>query len=231
MKKKDFVLFFMFVCLHSLAANFAHPVTPTIIKNLGLGDYMFGLAFAGMAGTSFLFSPFWGKLADYVQSRTILLIGNLGYAGGQILFSMGESEWSIMQARFVSGFFVGGVNVCMLTYTVHMSEEAKRSGRLMIQATAATVSGTFGYLIGGLLGEISVKLAFMMQAGCLTLAGLLFFFFLKDDREGRSGRIPVGAVVRKANPFAAFLSAGQFMTVIFAVLFAVVFLSNFAFTS
>ena len=101
----------MFVCLHSLAANFAHPVTPTIIKNLGLGDYMFGLAFAGMAGTSFLFSPFWGKLADYVQSRTILLIGNLGYAVGQILFSMGDSEWSIMLARFVSGFFVGGVNV------------------------------------------------------------------------------------------------------------------------
>lgn len=231
MKKKDFVLFFMFVCLHSLAANFAHPVTPTIIKNLGLGDYMFGLAFAGMAGTSFLFSPFWGKLADYVQSRTILLIGNLGYAVGQILFSMGDSEWSIMLARFVSGFFVGGVNVCMLTYTVNMSEEAKRSGRLMIQATAATVSGTFGYLIGGLLGEVSVKLAFMTQAGCLTLAGLLFFFFLKDDREERSGRIPVGAIVHKANPFAAFLSAGQFMTVIFAVLFTVVFLSNFAFTS
>ena len=79
--------FFMIVCLQSMAANFAHPVTPTIIQNLGLGDYMFGLAFAGMAGTSFLFSPFWGKLADYVQSRTILLICNLGYAVGQTFFS------------------------------------------------------------------------------------------------------------------------------------------------
>ena len=137
--------FFMIVCLQSMAANFAHPVTPTIIQNLGLGDYMFGLAFAGMAGTSFLFSPFWGKLADYVQSRTILLICNLGYAVGQILFSLGTTEVTIMMARFVSGFFVGGVNVCMLTYTVNMSAPEQRGSHLTIQATAVTVAGTFGY--------------------------------------------------------------------------------------
>lgn len=154
--------FFMIVCLQSMAANFAHPVTPTIIQNLGLGDYMFGLAFAGMAGTSFLFSPFWGKLADYVQSRTILLICNLGYALGQILFSLGTTEVTIMMARFVSGFFVGGVNVCMLTYTVNMSAPEQRGSHLTIQATAVTVAGTFGYMIGGILGEVSVNLAFGM---------------------------------------------------------------------
>ncbi len=223
--------FFMIVCLQSMAANFAHPVTPTIIQNLGLGDYMFGLAFAGMAGTSFLFSPFWGRLADYVQSRTILLICNLGYALGQILFSLGTTEVTIMMARFVSGFFVGGVNVCMLTYTVNMSEPARRGGNLTVQATAVTVAGTFGYMIGGVLGEVSVNLAFGMQALCLSLSALLFFFLLKNDRTERQKAIPLGQVARKANPFAAFMSAGQFMTTLFAVLFSVVFMVNFAFTA
>ena len=181
-EKNKLLFFFAVVCLQSMAANFAHPVTPTIIKNLGLGDYMFGLAFAGMAGASFLFSPFWGKLADYVQSRTILLICNLGYAVGQILFSIGTTEWTIMIARCVSGFFVGGVGVCMLTYTVNMSEERERGRNLTIQATSVTVAGTFGYLIGGLLGEVSVGLAFGMQALCLSLSAVLFFFFLKNDR-------------------------------------------------
>lgn len=230
-EKNKLLFFFAVVCLQSMAANFAHPVTPTIIKNLGLGDYMFGLAFAGMAGASFLFSPFWGKLADYVQSRTILLICNLGYAVGQILFSIGTTEWTIMIARCVSGFFVGGVGVCMLTYTVNMSEERERGRNLTIQATSVTVAGTFGYLIGGLLGEVSVGLAFGMQALCLSLSAVLFFFFLKNDRGESAGKIPVKHIAREANPFSAFLSAGQFMTAIFAVLFAVVFLMNFAFTA
>ena len=51
-EKNKLLFFFAVVCLQSMAANFAHPVTPTIIKNLGLGDYMFGLAFAGMAGAN-----------------------------------------------------------------------------------------------------------------------------------------------------------------------------------
>lgn len=229
--KNKLLFFFAIVCLHSMAANFAHPVTPTIIKNLGLGDYMFGLAFAGMAVASFLFSPFWGKLADYVQSRTILLIGNLGYAVGQILFSIGTTEVTIMIARFISGFFVGGVGVCMLTYTVNMSEERQRGRNLTIQATAATVAGTFGYLIGGLLGEISVGLAFGMQAFCLSLAGVLFFCLLNNDRNENLGKIPFRRVAREANPFSAFISARQFMTMVFAVLFSVVFLMNFAFTA
>ena len=223
------LLFFVLVCMHSLAANFAHPVTPTIIKNLALGDYMFGLAFAGMAGFSFLFSPFWGKLADYVQSRTILLIGSVGYAFGQILFMMGTSEVTIMIARCVSGTFVSGVGVCMLTYTVNMSDEKVRGRNLTIQATATTVASTFGYLIGGLLGEVSVNLAFGVQAATLVISGLFFFFCLKNDRQEATGKIPMKQVVKKANPFAAFVSAGQFMSVVFAVIFLVVFLSNFAF--
>lgn len=230
-RRKDLLLFFAVVWLQSMAANFAHPVTPTIIKNLGLGDYMFGLAFAGMAGASFLFSPFWGKLADYVQSRTILFICNLGYAVGQILFSLGSSEGTIMIARCVSGFFVGGVGVSMLTYTVNMSSEAERGRNLTIQATSVTVAGTFGYLIGGVLGELSVRLAFGVQAFCLALSAVLFLIFLKNDRTEPRGALPMGQIVKKANPFAAFMSAGQFMTVIFAVLFAVVFLSNFAYTA
>ncbi|MBQ7916931.1 MAG: MFS transporter [Firmicutes bacterium] len=230
-QKPQLLFFFILVCLHFLAANFAHPVTPTIIKNLELGDYMFGLAFAGMAGFSFLFSPFWGKLADYVQSRTILLIGSVGYAFGQILFSLGTTELTIMIARCTSGFFVSGVSVCMLTYTVNMSDEKVRGRNLTIQATITTVAATFGYLIGGLFGEVSVNLAFGVQAGTLAISGLLFFFCLKNDRKNVAGKVPMKQVVKKANPFAAFMSAGQFMTVVFAVLFTVVFLSNFAFTA
>ena len=69
-------LFFLASILFCLGANFAHPITPTVIQNLGLHDYMFGVAYAGMASTNFLFSPFWGKINVYLSSRKTMLINS-----------------------------------------------------------------------------------------------------------------------------------------------------------
>ena len=41
--KLRFFLFFTGMVLFNLASNFAHPVTPTIIQDLALPYYMFGL--------------------------------------------------------------------------------------------------------------------------------------------------------------------------------------------
>ena len=51
--KTRFLLFFVAMALFHLAANFAHPVTPTIIQELGLPDYMFGLMLAVMMIANF----------------------------------------------------------------------------------------------------------------------------------------------------------------------------------
>ena len=93
------LIYYIIVALESLAANLAHPITPTLIQNLNLPDYMFGLMFAGMSITNFLFSPFWGKLADYLQSRSILLIGCVGYGLGQLFFWQATTPLTIMIAR------------------------------------------------------------------------------------------------------------------------------------
>ena len=70
----------------SIAANTAHPVTPTLFTHFGLGSYMFGVAMAAQMLTNFLFSPFWGWLSAYLSSRNILLVTCIGYAFGQALF-------------------------------------------------------------------------------------------------------------------------------------------------
>ena len=59
--KSRFLAFFIAMTLFCLSSNYAHPVTPTIIHNLGLHDYMFGLALAVMMAANFLFSPFWAR--------------------------------------------------------------------------------------------------------------------------------------------------------------------------
>jgi len=225
------LIYYILVAVESLAANLAHPITPTLIQYLNLPDYMFGLMFAGMSVTNFLFSPFWGRLVDYLQSRSILLIGCVGYGLGQLFFWQATTPVTIMIARCFSGFFVGAINVAMLTYLVNTSNPADRSRNLTIHATTVTVSSTFGYLIGGLAGEISLNLSFGMQVMLLLLCGLLFALLCQKDRSISTSRPSLLQISKGANPFSAFLAGRQFMTPLFAILFSVLLLSMFASTA
>ena len=85
-------LFFALMFVFNMAANCAHPVTPSIIQELHLSDYMFGLALASQMMTNVVFSPFWGRLNDYISSRRTLLICGLGYALGQVFFALSRTE-------------------------------------------------------------------------------------------------------------------------------------------
>ena len=82
--KTRFLLFFVAMALFHLAANFAHPVTPTIIQELGLPDYMFGLMLAVMMIANFALSPSWGNINRFISSRESLLICCVGYAAAQL---------------------------------------------------------------------------------------------------------------------------------------------------
>lgn len=226
MKDKRMLFFFITMCIFNLAANFAHPVTPTVIKNLQLHDYMFGVALASMMISNFAMSPFWGKINTYVSSRVSLLICCCGYGIGQVMFGLAKTEPMIILARIFAGIFTGGVFVSFLTYVVNMSPERQRPTNLMITATIQSVASAFGYLIGGLLGEFSIFLTFMVQAAVLIGVGFLFFLVMKKDNSLSVRDIAPAQFIRQANPFSAFLDSRKFMTAAFAVAYAVVAFSN-----
>jgi len=224
--KTRFALFFGAMILFQLAANFAHPVTPTIIQDLQLPDYMFGLMLAAMQLSNFLFSPFWGKINVTISSRRTLLICCLGYGAAQLGFACAQSQGMILLVRVLAGVFVGGIFVSFLTYVINRARPEDQAKYLTYSATIQAVFGAFGYLVGGILGEFSIRGTFFLQAACLAMAGLLFRFVCLPD--GQPGTMPVKQVLKQSNPLQAFLDGRNFMTVTFALLFALNILMNFA---
>ena len=224
--KTRFVLFFGAMILFNLAANFAHPVTPTIIQNLQLHDYMFGVALAMMQLANFLMSPVWGKLNSKISSRLTLLIGCCGYGVAQLWFALATTELMIILARLFAGVFVGGIFVSFLTYVVNMADPKDQPKYLTWSATIQSVAGAFGYLVGGVLGEYTIKGTFLIQALCLVVTGAAFFFICLPDKQ-TEGRIQLIQIVKDANPFGAFKDCAKFMTLSFAMLFVVNILINF----
>lgn len=217
--------FFAVMFVFNMAANFVHPVTPTIIVNLQLNDYMFGLALAAMMVCNFLFSPFWGKMAGVLSSRKILLLCGLGYAAGQILFGLARTEVQFLLARMFAGIFIGGCYVAFLTYTVNCSPEEKRGRNLTINATVNAVSAAFGYFVGGLVGEMNVYYSVWLQAATLAVTSVLLFLGCREDKlpgAALKGR----ELVKACNPFAAIWQCRKFMTGVLVMLFLAYGLGN-----
>ena len=223
--KLRFFLFFVAMTLFNLAANFAHPVTPTIIQDLGLPDYMFGLMLAAMQISNFLFSPFWGKLNGIISSRRTLLICCAGYGVAQLLFALSRTQLAILAVRVLAGFFVGGIFVSFLTYVIARAKPEDQARFLTYSATVQAVFGAFGYLVGGILGEFSIRGTFFLQAAVLTAAGILFRFVCEPDAVAE--KVSPRELLRQSDPLRAFLDGRHFMTGAFVLLFTVNILMNF----
>lgn len=228
MKQKSSDLFFFFVVMFvfNMAANFVHPVTPTIIVNLNLNDYMFGLALAAMMAFNFLFSPFWGKIAGYISSKTAMLICGLGYALGQVFFGLAQTQTQFLLARMFAGIFCGGSYVVFITYTVNRSTDENRGRNLAINATATAVSSSLGYFIGGMVGEVNVYYSVWLQVATLVVTSILHFLFCADDRQADLGQLSGKALVRECNPFSAIMQCRRFMNKTMAFLFLSFGLAN-----
>lgn len=94
-KEKSLQIFLFITILTNISMNLAHPVTPTFIKSLNIGNYMFGVAYAAMAAGQFLFSPLAGKMTKSIGEKKEMTVGLLLYAIGQFLFMSSKTEWCI----------------------------------------------------------------------------------------------------------------------------------------
>ena len=225
MKNKKIIAFFCICTLFNMAANFVHPVTPTLIVERGLNSAVFGTALAAMQTTMFLLPPFWGKLCDYIPTKRIMLICCCGYAVGQMIFGAAQNEAMVYIGRIFAGCFTGGCFTAFSNYVIHVSDAGSRGTNLTATVTIQTVGGALGYFVGGLLGVISVEAAFSVQIAVLILCGVLFRLCCLDDtRFAPKPDHPM--TLREVNPFNAFVSAKTFMTPMLGLLFAIVAISG-----
>lgn len=227
-KKLDrsrFLFFLAITAAFCAAANLAHPVTPTLIIERNLDSSMFGIALSAMFVMNFLFSPFWGKLCNYLPTKRIVLICALGYSVGQYFFGSAHSEVQIVLGRMLAGVFTGGVWTAMANYVINTSTEKERGANLTVYATVQNMFNALGYFAGGLLGLISVEFTMGFQVAAIIICGFIFYLLMVDDSPFKIA--PDHRLnVKEVNPFRAFIDAKKFMTTGFAVLFAVIILCS-----
>lgn len=212
--------------LHSIGANFAHPITPSYINFLQLPSAMFGYIFAAMSFANFMFSPFWGVMSRYIKAKNLFLIGSLGYAVGQLIFGFIHNPYIIIFARVISGSFVAAIAVGAGYYVVQKSKPEEKSKNITKMMAVYSVSGTIGYFLGGYLGGFSLKFPFVVQVLTLVLVGVFAYVFLEDNDT--LPEIDYDRVKSSSNPF---VGSGHPIKFEYKLLFLIVFLISTASTS
>ncbi len=225
MRKRSVLYLQVSVALYSLAANFAHPIEPAFFQKLNLPDYTFGVAFACMAFACFLFSPFWGKIAERIGIAKVMAIGYGGYALGQFFFLQSGNAWEVALARLFAGFFIAAVMDCQIMYILAVEKAEKTGASLAVMASVSAVFSAFGYLIGGLIGSRSVRLAIVAQIVGLALIGILVLIFLEDqERKTAGGRLSL----KTMNPFSSFVEMKGIMSRMVVLFLAVALITSLA---
>jgi len=127
---------------------------PLFASDLSLTGFQIGLAVSsGVLRTSFLQYPF-GKLADRMNRKTLIIAGSFLYGLGIVLFPLASGFWELLGVNLLSGV-LGALP--MPAATALMVEEGKKYGMGSLMALfniAMSLGLGTGPLVSGLIHDI-----------------------------------------------------------------------------
>lgn len=171
------------------------PVLPVYIKHLGitntgLVEQLSGLAFGITYLISAIFSPIWGKAADKIGRKPMLLRASLGMA--IIVGSMGfvHNAYELIGLRLLQGVITGYGTACT-TLIATQTDNSNSGWALGVLATSNIAGSLLGPMIGGAIEEsLGLQNVFFITSVLLFIAFIITALFIKEsfirDEKGAS---------------------------------------------
>ena len=200
---------FIFVSAVTTAMSFGLmiPILPALVKQFTGGDTAaaseWNVLFATIGGLMSLFAgPILGLVSDRVGRRPVLLFSLCGLGIDFLLMAFAPSLMWLLVGRMISGA-TSGAFATANAYVADITPPEGRARAFGWMGSAFSFGFLAGPAIGGLLGEIDLRLPFLAAAG-LTLANVAYGVFVLPESlppERRVDRFEW----RKANPIGSLI--------------------------
>ncbi|MCB1385427.1 MAG: MFS transporter [Nitratireductor sp.] len=161
------------------------PILPSLVAELGGGDVshtavLYGAISVVFALMQFLFAPVMGALSDRHGRRPVLLVALTGMGFDSLLLAFAPNIWWIFAGRALGGIFGATFSVAN-AYMADVSRGEDRAAAFGLVGAAFGLGFIIGPLMGGVLGEIDIRLPIYTAAG-LSFVNVLFgYLFLKES--------------------------------------------------
>jgi len=200
-----FIFVFVTVLLDMLALGLVIPVLPKLIKAFMGGDdagaaHIVGYFASVWALMQFVFQPVLGALSDRFGRRPVIILSNVGLGLDYILMALSPNLWFLFVGRMISGVTAASFSTAG-AYIADVTAPEKRAARFGMLGAAFGLGFVVGPAIGGLLGNIDLKLPFW-GAAAVSLANGAYGFFVLPESLGRERRVAFSW--RRANPWGSF---------------------------
>lgn len=195
----SFILFT--VLLDTLGVGLIIPVGPRLVASF-LGDDLssasrtFGVLFALYSLMQFLFAPVLGGLSDRFGRRAVILPSLLGAATSYVLSGLAPSLAWLFVGRAIAGI-TGASFSAAGAYVADITPPEKRARSFGLIGAAFGLGFILGPALGGLLGDVGLRLPYFVAAG-LNFLNLLYGTFVLPESLPRERRRAFS--LQRANP-------------------------------
>lgn len=197
---------FLTLVLDILGIGLIVPILPALVEDLrgagvSEGARIYGMLAAAYALMQFLCAPLLGSLSDRFGRRRVILLSLLGSGLDYFLLAWAPNLGWFFVGRIISG--VTGANYApAMAYIADVSPPEKRAANFGIVGAAFGLGFVVGPAIGGLLGEIHLRLPFWV-AGLLTMVNWAYGLLVLPESLSAENRRPFSW--GRSNPVGALL--------------------------
>lgn len=166
-------------------ANLVIPFLPLYIHSMGIQstaaiERWSGIVFSSTFLVSILVQPWWGKLADRVGRKVMLIRSGVGMAIVMALLGLAHNVYELVLLRALMGTVSGFIGAAIALQASQTPREHAGQALGMLQ-TGAVAGSLVGPLIGGVLSEmVGLHRVFFLTGLMQFIAALLVIFFVKE---------------------------------------------------
>ncbi len=196
------LIIFTTIALDALGISLIIPILPNLLASLNLHQdtaLAMGLLTACYALMQLVFAPVMGALSDRLGRKPVLLVSLAGMVINYLILAFANSFAWLLIGRLLAGITSANMAVAS-AYLTDITPADKRAARFGKMNAMFGLGFILGPVVGGLLGEVDLRLPFIAAAGLNAATFLLAFKALPESRQ------PSKAPLRLAqfNPLASF---------------------------
>jgi DHA1 family tetracycline resistance protein-like MFS transporter len=189
--------------MNAVATMLVIPVLPRLVAQFtgdtGRAAHYVGLFAMLFALTQLVMSPVLGSLSDRYGRRLVILTSALGQGSQFILMATAHNLAWLFVARIVSGVTAGNLPA-INAFIADVVPAEKRAASFGWVSASTSAGFLLGPALGGLLGDIDIRLPFWTAAG-LCLANFLYGAFVMPESLRKDRRATFSFA--KVNPVGA----------------------------
>ena len=157
------------------------PVLPQFAQSFGVGATASSIVVSAFAFFRLLFAPAGGRLIARFGERPIYLAGLVIVAISTGATAFAHTYWQLLLYRGLGGIGSVMFTVSAVALIVRLAPPAIRARISSVYASAFLFGGILGPVVGGLLGNLGLRVPFLVYAVALLVAASLVAIFISGS--------------------------------------------------